>query len=58
MSFAKILEELYPGQSIDDILINQSGSVSLACTKPEYLDELGCMLQALREKGFLPTFYL
>jgi len=58
MSFAKILEELYPGQSIDDILINQSGGVSLACTKPEYLDELGAMLQALREKGFLPTFYL
>ena len=56
MSFAEILEEIYPGKSLDDILINHSGSVSLACTKPEYLDELGAMIQGLRERGLMSSF--
>ena len=58
MSFTQKLEGMFPGKSIDDILINHSAEVSRACVSADYLDELGHMIQGLREKGLMAPILL
>ena len=58
MSFTQKLEGMFPGTSIDDILINHSEEVSRACVNADFLDELGYMIQGLRERGLINPFLI
>ena len=58
MSFAKKLEGMFSGESLDFILTHHTAEVSLACTNNEYLDELQILLQGLRDRGLIQTSIL